>query len=97
MTVVVLWFMAAEREVIEQGFAERSAMRQRHDCQSARLLADRVDPDRFLVLLEFPSRAAAQAYVTESSFVHGGKNLAAMSDRVIGYYDDLESWPRAAT
>ena len=87
-------FSASERDLIERTFAERSALRQRHNCISARLLAGDESPDSMLVIWEFPTRADAQAYVTESMFHFGGANIAAMRDRVIGYYDEIDSWPK---
>jgi hypothetical protein len=94
MTVVVARFKVSERGLIQQTFAERSWLRQRHNCISARLLADEESPDSVLVILEFPTRADARAYVTESMFHHGGANIADMQDRVIGYYEELDSWPK---
>jgi len=89
-----MWFQVSERDVIEETFAKRAGLRQKHNCLNARLLADKDNPDRFLVVWEFPSRGHAQAYLTESFFLHGGANLADMNDRVIGYYEDVTSWPR---
>jgi hypothetical protein len=94
MTVVVMRFKASERGLIQRTFAERSWLRQRHNCISARLLADGESPDSVLVLWEFPTRADAQAYLTESMFHYGGAHIADMHHRVIGYYEELDSWPK---
>jgi hypothetical protein len=94
MTVTVLRFHVSDRAVIEEAFAQRGWLRQRYNCISARLLANCESPDSLLVLLEFPTRADAQAYVTESMFHLGGATIADMRDRVIGYYEELDSWPK---
>ena len=94
MTVVVMRFNAAERHVVEETFASRGWLRQRHGCVSARLLADEQRSDSMLVLWEFPTREQAQAYITESMFHHGGANIANLQDRVVGYYDEIASWPK---
>ena len=94
MTVVVMRYHVTERRVVEDAFARRGLLRQRHNCISARLLADEQSPDSMLVLWEFPTREEAQAYITESMFHHGGANIADMKDRVVGYYDEIMSWPK---
>ncbi len=93
MTTVVMWFKVSERDVIEQTFLQRAGLRRKHNCLNARLLADKADPNRFLVIWDFPSREQARAYLTESLFLHGGVNLADMDERVIGYYEDVSTWP----
>ncbi|TML03900.1 MAG: hypothetical protein E6G36_08005 [Actinobacteria bacterium] len=94
MTVVVLRYHVTERRVVGETFAQRNRLRQRHKCLSARLLADEQNSDSLLVLWEFPTREDAQAYITESMFHYGGANIADMKDRVIGYYDEIASWPK---
>jgi hypothetical protein len=94
MTVVVMRFHVTERRLVEETFASRAWLRQRHNCVSARLLADEQSSDSILVLWEFPTREEARAYVTESMFHHGGANIADMKDRVVGYYDEIASWPK---
>jgi hypothetical protein len=94
MTVVVMRYKVTERRIVEETFAKRAWLRQRYNCISARLLADEQSPDSMLVLWEFPTRADAQAYITESMFLHGGANIADMKDRVVGYYDEIVSWPK---
>jgi hypothetical protein len=88
MTLVVTRLRVAHIQELQQTFRNRGALKRTFGCISSRLLLDRSDQQSAMVLMEFPSFAAAQEYCTTTVTFLPGRELAAMTILSTDFFED---------
>ena len=84
-----------ELQELERTFSQRRSLKTTYGCTSSRLLVDGEDTNSAVVLMDFPSNAAARAYCTTTAFL-GTDNLPGMTVLSVEYFDDVPSVAAAA-
>ena len=79
MTVVVATWVTVDFAALERLHAERLQLRKSYRCTNTRLLRHPSEPERALVLMEFPSMLDAKGYLSATML-----SLGADGDKIRG-------------
>jgi hypothetical protein len=73
---------------LERMHSERRLLRQSYGCTNTRLVRDPLQPNRVLVLMEFPSTIDAKSYLSATSLSLGSERDM-IEDPVVEYLEDV--------
>jgi hypothetical protein len=79
-----------ELRELQKAFQERQGLKKTFGCTGSRLLIDRENRKSAVVLMEFPTFAAARAYCKTTAFL-GTDTLPGMTVTSNEYLEDLDS------
>jgi uncharacterized protein (DUF1330 family) len=91
MTLLVVRLRVAdgrELQELQQAFSERRSLKTTYGCTGSRLLLDGQDKNSAVVLMDFPSLAAARAYCKTTAFL-GTDKLPGMTVLSTEHFEDV--------
>ena len=88
MVVLAVRVTVEDVSELEQMHKERLLLRHSYGCRNTRLVRDDPNPNRVLVLMEFPSMLDAKSYLSATSLSLGSQREL-IKDIVVEYFVDV--------